>query len=88
MTNAIFVTRGILQKKNIEISFWWGNQRVHFSSVPALSCDTCGEKYFSPEVSKKLTQLAKDVANGRRQPKRIEISSLDFSEQELALETV
>jgi YgiT-type zinc finger domain-containing protein len=85
MTKCYFCKDGDLVEKNIDVSFWWGNQLLHFSSVPALVCDVCGEKYFSPEVSRKLTELAKEVANGRRQSRRIMIPSLDFGEEKLEL---
>jgi len=83
MNNCYFCKSGDLLEKNVDVSLSWGNRLVHFSSVPALVCDTCGEQYFDPQVSRKLTELAKQVTNGKRQSKRIEIPSLDFNEHAL-----
>jgi len=54
-----YFCKGRLEEKLVEFDGRWGQKRVIINDVPAEACVQCGEQYFTPEVSKKLEELAK-----------------------------
>lgn len=56
-----FYCKGTLEKRAVNFDFRWGDNLVLFENVPALVCQQCGEKYFYPEVSHRMKELAKSA---------------------------
>ena len=60
-----------MTEKTITVDLRMNEKLLIVEGVPAKVCDTCGEKVFSPAVTKKLQQLAKrrkKPARSRRVP--------------------
>ncbi len=38
---------------------------ISIKDVPALICENCGERYFTPEVSKKIDEVMKEYYEGK-----------------------
>lgn len=53
-----YFCKGTVTPKTVEFDGKWGTKRVILTDVPAEVCHQCGERYFSPEVSKRLEELA------------------------------
>jgi YgiT-type zinc finger domain-containing protein len=51
--------KGPVEERLVEFDGKWGRKRVIISNVPAEVCLQCGEQYFTPEVSGRLEELAK-----------------------------
>jgi YgiT-type zinc finger domain-containing protein len=43
-----------------------GDDIIKITKVPALICEDCGEKYYSPETSKKIDVVMKDYFENKR----------------------
>jgi len=50
-----------LEEKTVNFDFRWGESLVLFENVPAFVCQQCSEKYFYPEVSHRMKELAKSA---------------------------
>ena len=67
-----------MTEKLITVDLRIGNKLLIVERVPATACENCGEKVFSPAVTRKLQNLAKR----RRKPRRtlkVPVFSLDES---------
>lgn len=38
---------------------------ISIKDVPALICENCGERYFTPEVSRKIDEVMKECYEGK-----------------------
>lgn len=62
-----YFCKGRIEEKLVEFDGKWGQKRIIIRDVPAEVCIQCGEQYFSPEVSRRLEELAKlDTVPGER----------------------
>jgi YgiT-type zinc finger domain-containing protein len=50
--------QGKLVYKNTEVEIQKADGKRVSLRVPAYVCDTCGEAYYTPEVSRKLDRIA------------------------------
>lgn len=48
---------GILEPDQVRTAFWRGDELVVIEDVPALVCESCGERYFEDETAMKLDML-------------------------------
>jgi len=55
---ACYFCKGKVKEKAVEFDGKWGTRRVILTDVPAEVCTQCGECYFTPEVSRKMEELA------------------------------
>lgn len=53
-----------------------GDDIIKITKVPALICEDCGEKYYSPETSKKIDVVMKDYFERKRS--RVKKSELSY----------
>lgn len=58
MSNCYFC-KGKTRIKNVDVDFRWGDKLFVVKDVPVEVCGQCGERYYSPQVSKKLDDLVK-----------------------------
>lgn len=67
MDKCYFCKSDDLIEKNVDYSFWWGEKLILFKEVPALVCESGGEKYFRPEISTNMKRMAKEIQDGKRE---------------------
>jgi len=53
-----YFCKGRVTEKLVEFDGKWGPRRVILTDVPAEVCLQCGERYFSPDVSKRMEEVA------------------------------
>lgn len=80
MKECVFCHSPHLSEKLVDFDFWWGDKLVLLKSVPALVCEDCGEKYFRPEVSAKMKELAKLAAHNEAGYETISVPVVVFNE--------
>lgn len=51
---------------------------IKITKVPALICEDCGEKYHSPETSKKIDVVMKDYCENKRSHAKNKKSELSY----------
>lgn len=68
---------GILEDMVVRFTYEEGDKYLFVEHVPALVCNKCGEKIYSPEVTDKLLKFAKDEF---RPVKTVEVPVFDFAE--------
>ena len=72
---------GKIVKKRVSVENWWGDNLTIVEDVPALVCESCGERYFDAETSLLLDQLRRKASY---RPKRImEVPVYDFPNSDL-----
>jgi YgiT-type zinc finger domain-containing protein len=54
-----YFCKGRVEDRLVDFDGKWGQKWVIIKDVPAEVCIQCGERYFTPEVSKKMEELAK-----------------------------
>ena len=80
MKQCVFCHGKHINEKLVDFDFWWGGRLVLMKSVPALVCEDCGEKYFTPEVSDKMKKLAKKAAQDESAYEKINVPVIPFDE--------
>lgn len=50
---------GMMEEKAIDHMARWGEARTLIRGVPALVCDRCGEVDFTPEVARRIQEIAR-----------------------------
>lgn len=55
-----------------------GDDIIKITKVPALICEDCGEKYYSPETSKKIDVVMKDYFERKRSQVKNKKSELSY----------
>lgn len=58
METCFFCKKGILVEKEVTVDFRWGGKLIVIEDVPAKVCNECGEKYYSPEISRAMEKIA------------------------------
>ncbi len=66
---------GKLEKKIVTFSYGEENKYLLIKDVPAEVCKSCGEKIYTPEVSEKLLELAKEKI---KPSKTVEVPVYEF----------
>jgi len=61
---------GEVIEKKIDYDYRRSNQLMVVSNVPAGVCRQCGEKYFKPEVLKKMDEVYHDIFDRNQKPER------------------
>lgn len=70
---------GEVEEKQIEYDYRRLGQLLVISNVPSGVCRQCGEKYFKPEVLKRMDQAYHDVFDRHQEPERVlEVPSVSF----------
>jgi YgiT-type zinc finger domain-containing protein len=68
-----------VEEARIEYDYRRRGHLLVISNVPAGVCRQCGEKYFTPDVLKKMDELYHNVFNRLREPERVlEVPAVSF----------
>lgn len=62
---------GEVEEKQIEYDYRRLGRLLIISNVSAGVCRQCGEKYFKPEVLKRMDQAYHDVFDRHQEPERV-----------------
>ncbi len=68
-----YFCQGETQIKNVDVDFRWGDKLFVVKNVPVEVCNQCGERYYSAEVSKRLDDLVKKSAKGKKPETTLEV---------------
>ncbi len=80
MKKCYFCHSENLKEELVDFDFWWGDRLVLLKSVPALVCQDCGEKYFTPDVSEKMKKLARKAAADESAYEKLNVPIVPFDE--------
>lgn len=70
---------GEVEEKQIEYDYRRLERLLVISNVKAGVCRQCGEKYFKPEVLKRMDQAYHDVFDRHQEPERVlEVPAVSF----------
>ena len=70
---------GPVTAKRIEYDYRRKGRLLVITNVPAGVCRQCGEKYFHPDVLKRMDESYHDIFDRRRQPQRmLEVPAVSF----------
>jgi YgiT-type zinc finger domain-containing protein len=70
---------GEVEEKQIEHDYRRLGRLLVISNVPTGVCRQCGEKYFKPEVLKRMDQAYHDVFDRHQEPERVlEVPAVSF----------
>lgn len=61
---------GEVVEKKIEYDYRREQHLMVVSNVPAGVCQQCGEKYFKPDVLKRMDEIYHDIFDRQREPER------------------
>ncbi len=61
---------GEVEEKRIEYDYRRKGQLLVLDNVPTGVCRQCGEKYFAPEVLKKMDAIYHDIFDHHKKPER------------------
>ncbi|MBU1626019.1 type II toxin-antitoxin system MqsA family antitoxin [bacterium] len=67
---------GKIESKKVTFMYENGNKSLFVENVPAEVCVNCGERTYSPEVTKELLKLAKE---DHKPTKTIQVPVFDFA---------
>ena len=67
---------GMLEDMVVTLTYEEGDKYLFVEHVPALVCNKCGERIYSPKVTDKLLKFAQDKL---RPVKTIEVPVFDFA---------
>ena len=62
---------GAVQPQKIEYDYRRRGRLLVISNVPAGVCRQCGEKYFKPNVLKKMDEAYHDIFDRHKEPERV-----------------
>jgi YgiT-type zinc finger domain-containing protein len=62
---------GEVEEQRIEYDYRRQGRLLIISNVPAGVCRQCGEKYFTPDVLKKMDETYHDIFDRHREPERV-----------------
>ena len=70
---------GEVEEKQIEYDYRRLGRLLVISNVPTGVCRQCGEKYFKPEILKRMDQAYHDVFDRHQEPERVlEVPAVSF----------
>lgn len=70
---------GEVEEKQIEYDYRRLERLLVISNVPSGVCRQCGEKYFKPDVLKRMDQAYHDVFDRHQEPERVlEVPAVSF----------
>lgn len=70
---------GEVEEKRIEYDYRRRGRLLVISNVPARVCRQCGEKYFKPNVLKKMDEIYHDIFDRHKEPERVlEVPAVSF----------
>jgi len=69
---------GMLEENVVTFTYEEGDKYLFIEHVPALVCNKCGERIYSPEVTDKLLKFAKDEF---MPVKTVKVPVFDFAER-------
>lgn len=61
MNSCPLCRNGELHPGSADKTMTIGESTLVVKEVPALICDTCGERYFNSDITQRLLDLARDV---------------------------
>jgi YgiT-type zinc finger domain-containing protein len=61
---------GEVIEKKIDYDYRRNRHLLVISNVPAGVCGQCGEKYFKPEILKKMDEIYHNIFDRNRKPER------------------
>lgn len=62
---------GKVIEKKIDYDYRRESHLLVISNVPAGVCDQCGEKYFKPEILKKMDEVYHNIFDRNQKPQRM-----------------
>jgi len=70
---------GEVEEARIEYDYRRKGRLLVITNVPTGVCRQCGEKYFAPDVAKKMDELYHEILDHRREPERVlEVPAVSF----------
>lgn len=78
MNNCYFCVKGKLKREKVDIVRYWGKELVALNDVPALVCQSCGERYFDARVSQKIEERIEDALKRKTSVPKIDVPVLQF----------
>jgi len=70
VAECISCAGGTLERDRISTALWRGADLVVIEGIPALVCQSCGERYFEDEVAMALDMM-RDGSGAKEPPARI-----------------
>lgn len=71
--------RGAVEERRIDYDYRRNNRLLIMKNVPTGDCRQCGEKYFKPDVLKRMDQRYHDIVDRNQKPEEIiEIPAVSF----------
>jgi len=68
-----------VEEQRIEYDYRRQGHLLIISTVPAGVCRQCGEKYFMPDVLKKMDETYHDIFDRHKEPERVlEVPAVSF----------
>ena len=61
LERCYFCGHGTLESRRVTVDLRRGERLIVIRNVPALVCDTCGERQYSLETSRAIGRLVEDV---------------------------
>lgn len=68
-----FCRVGKLEERQVTLALQKQGQLIVLEDVPAEVCDTCGEKYFTPDVSRKIELKASEILTGGKAKRQMTV---------------
>ena len=78
--NTCSFCKGKLKKGETEFVAKVGSEIISIKGAPAYVCNECGGAYFSPEVSKKIDKIMRELHEGKLLAHPIPVGEIDLSE--------
>jgi len=71
--------RGPVEEQRIDYDYRRKGHLLIMRNVPAGVCRQCGEKYFKPDVLKKMDQRYHDIVDRHQKPEQVvEVPAVSF----------
>jgi YgiT-type zinc finger domain-containing protein len=68
-----------VEESRVEYDYRRRGHLLIISNVPAGVCRQCGEKYFTPDVLKKMDETYHDIFDRNKEPERVlEVPAVSF----------
>ena len=73
-----YYCKGTTEIRKVDVDFRWGDKLFVVKKVPVEICTKCGERYYSPEVSRKIDQVVKESKEGKRPKQTLQVPVFDL----------
>lgn len=70
---------GLVEERRIDFDYRRKGRLLIMKNVPAGVCRQCGEKYFRPDVLKRMDERYHDIVDRKQQPEEVvEVPAVSF----------